>query len=55
MGNRLSEEKREEVLTKLAYYSGLDRELLDEQNLRFGEQDFMLKLCPGEFVSMYDA
>jgi len=55
MGNRLSSEKREEVLEKLAYYSGLDKELLDKQNLRFSEVDFMTKLCPGEFVSMYDA
>lgn len=55
MGSRLSAEKRAEVLDKLAYYCGLDRELLDQQNLRFSEQDFMTKLCPGEFVSMYDA
>ncbi len=55
MGNRLPEEKREAVLDKLAYYSGLDKTLLDRQNLRFSEQDFMTKLCPGEFVSMYDA
>ncbi|WP_160202379.1 MULTISPECIES: S10 family serine carboxypeptidase-like protein [Anaerotruncus] len=55
MGNRLPADKREKVLEKLAYYSGLDRALLDKQNLRFSEQDFMTKLCPGEFVSMYDA
>lgn len=55
MGNRLSPEKRAEVLEKLAYYSGLDKELLDRQNLRFDEVDFMTKLRPGEFVSMYDA
>lgn len=55
MGSRLSPEKREGVLEKLAYYSGLDKALLDKQNLRFDEVDFMTKLCPGEFVSMYDA
>ncbi len=55
MGNRLPKEEREEVLEKLAYYSGLDKDLLDRQNLRFNEEDFMTKLRPGEFVSMYDA
>lgn len=55
LGKRLPEEKREEVLEKLAYYSGMDKELLRRQNLRFDEMDFMTKFRPGEFVSMYDA
>lgn len=55
MGSRLPETERKAVLEKLAYYSGLDKELLDRKNLRFDEMDFMTKLCPGEFVSMYDA
>mgnify|MGYP000192334630 CR=1 FL=1 len=55
MGSRLPKAQQEEVLDKLAFYSGLEKELLRKQNLRFNEMDFMTRLCPGCFVSMYDS
>lgn len=54
MGNRLPQAQQEVVLDKLAFYSGMDKELLRKQKLRFSEMDFMTQLCPGQFASMYD-
>lgn len=55
LGSRLPASEREDVLEKLSYYSGLDREFLREKGLRFEELDFMLRLKPGEVLSVYDS
>lgn len=36
-------------------YGDYANALLHKQNLRFSELDFITGLCPGEFISMYDA
>lgn len=55
LGSRLDEVKRESVLERLSFFTNLDKELLDRQNLRFSEVDFLLECCPGSVVSTYDA
>ena len=55
LDSRLDRAERESVLDRLAYYTGLDRAFLDSNGLRFGEIDFLLRLVPGEVVSMYDS
>lgn len=55
LGSRLPASEREDVLEKLSYYSGLDREFLRENGLRFEELDFLLRLKPGEVLSVYDS
>ena len=55
LGSRLDRAERESVLDRLAYYTGLDQAFLDSNGLRFGEIDFLLRLVPGEAVSMYDS
>lgn len=55
MGSRLPESERDAALDALSRFSGLDREFLSANRLRFGEVDFLLRLCPGEVVSAYDS
>ena len=55
LGKRMDKAEREGVLDRLAYFTGMDRAFLDEHNLRFSEQDFMLGLVPGAMLSMYDS
>lgn len=55
LGNRLPSDERQAVLDKLSYYTGLDPSFLVSHDLRFEEVDFLLRVKPGEVVSMYDA
>lgn len=55
LGNRIADDKYEDVLDTLQYYCGLPRALLDDNNLRFSESEFASKLCSGEVVSTYDS
>lgn len=55
LGGRLGKEERARALEKLSYYSGLDPDFLSKNGLRFDELDFLLRLCPGEAVSVYDS
>ena len=47
--------EREKVLKRLSYYTGISEDFLRKRNLRFGEIDFVLHLCPGKVVSIYDS
>lgn len=55
LGSRLPAAEREAVLAKLSDYSGLDRTFLREKGMRFEELDFLLHLCPGQVLSVYDS
>ncbi|MCC8067907.1 MAG: hypothetical protein LIO94_12535 [Clostridiales bacterium] len=55
MGKRLPDKEFESTLEKLHYYTGLEKELLREGNLRFDEITFLTKLIPGQLVSAYDS
>ena len=55
LGSRLDRKEYEEVLGRLAYYTGLDPDMLRRNHLRFSEQNFMLGLGPGSLLSMCDS
>ena len=55
LGNRMEMSEREKVLKRLSYYTGISEDFLRKRNLRFGEIDFVLHLCPGKVVSIYDS
>ena len=55
LGSRLDSSERERVLDRLSYFTGLSREMLDRNGLRFSEPEFMLGLVPGAMLSMYDS
>lgn len=55
LGSRLDRSERESVLDRLSYFTGLSREMLDRNGLRFSEPEFMLGLVPGAMLSMYDS
>ena len=55
LGSRLPADEFEETLDKLHYYTGLDKELLRQENLRFDEITYLTKMLPGQLVSAYDS
>ena len=55
LGKRMELSEREKVLERLSYYTGISMDFLRKGNLRFGEIDFVLQLCPGKVVSIYDS
>lgn len=55
MGNRLPAEEFEQTLEKLSYYTGMDRDLLRSNRLRFDEFTYLTKMMPGRLISMYDS
>lgn len=55
MGSRLPDAEFQQVLEKLHYYTGLDKELLRRGGLRFDEMTYLTKMMPGQLVSAYDS
>lgn len=54
-GNTLPVEEYEDTLNKLSYYSGLSKDLLSRNKLRFSELEFLTQLKDREVISMIDA
>lgn len=54
-GNKLTDDEFDAVLDKLSYYSGLGKDLLRNNKLRFSELDFLTQLRNREVISMIDA
>lgn len=55
MGSRLPAEEFEQTLDKLHYYTGLDKDILRKNDLRFDEMTYLTKMMPGKLVSAYDS
>lgn len=55
MGSRLPAEEFEQILDRLHYYTGLNKDILCENDLRFDEITYLTKMLPGKLISAYDS
>lgn len=55
MGSRLPSDEFESTLEKLSYYTGLEKELLRANGLRFDEITYLTSMMKGKIISTYDS